>query len=69
MRRDEGRLVERGGSMNGNAIEEEARWGRLVTKLECPIAVVVRSGLSLTDVRQAIAISGKESAKHPARCC
>jgi hypothetical protein len=56
--------------MNGSAIGEEARWGRrLVTELECPVAAVVRSDLSLTDVRQAIAISGKESVKRPARCC
>jgi hypothetical protein len=30
--------------MNGSAIGEKARWGRrLVTELECPVAMVVRS--------------------------
>jgi hypothetical protein len=53
--------------MDGGAIGE-AQWRRLATELKCPIATVVKSDLSRTDVRKAIAISGKESVRRPARC-
>jgi hypothetical protein len=57
-----------GGSMDGGAIDK-AQWRRrLATELECPVATVVKSDLSRTDVRKAIAISGKESVRRPARC-
>jgi hypothetical protein len=51
--------------MSGGAVGE-AQWRRrLVTELECPVATVVKSDLSLTDVRKALAISGKESIRCP----
>jgi hypothetical protein len=41
---------------------DKAQWRRrLATELECPVAMVVKSDLSRTDVRKAIAISGKGS--------
>jgi hypothetical protein len=47
--------------MDGGAIGE-AQWRRrLATELEYPVATVVKSDLSRTDVRKAIAISGKGS--------
>jgi hypothetical protein len=51
--------------MSGGAVGE-AQWRRrLVTELECSVATVVKSDLSLTDVRKALAISGKESIRCP----
>jgi hypothetical protein len=47
--------------MDGGAIGEAQRRRRLATELECPVATVVKSDLSRTDVRKAIAISGKGS--------